>query len=71
MDNDISFFQKWATSCGHCQRVTSRGHFLFTSRGQKSSFWVNFRGHFLMVMMNSANRRAGGGSEALARLSKG
>ena len=39
-DGDISwtmtsrghFFSKWATSRGHCQRVTSRGHFLVTSR---------------------------------------
>ena len=40
-DGDISwtmtsrghFLSKWATSRGHCQRVTSRGHFLVTSRG--------------------------------------
>ena len=45
------FFSKWATSRGHFQRVTSRGHFLVTSRGQKCprevSFGVNFRRHFL------------------------
>ncbi len=40
-DGDISwtvtfrghFFSKWATSRGHCQRVTSRGRFLVTFRG--------------------------------------
>jgi hypothetical protein len=40
-DGDISwtmtsrghFLSKWATSREHCQRVTSRGHFLVTSRG--------------------------------------
>ena len=40
-DGDISwtitfrghFFSKWATSRGHSQRVTSRGHFLVTSHG--------------------------------------
>jgi hypothetical protein len=89
-DGDISwtitsrghFFSKWATSRGHCQRVTSRGHFLVTSRGRfcprevlflgwifVDIFWVNSSGRFLMVIINSANRRGCGG-EAPARLSK-
>jgi hypothetical protein len=51
-----NFFSKWATSRGHFQRVTARGHFLVTSRGQKCPlfgwilvdiFWVNSSGHFL------------------------
>ena len=50
-DGDISwtmisrghFFSKWATSHGHCQRVTSCGHFC----SREVLFWVNFHGHFL------------------------
>ena len=73
-DGDISwtmtsrghFFSKWGTSCGHCQRVTSRGHFLVTSCGSflrwifVDIFWVNSSGHFLMVIINSANCRKWG-----------
>ena len=50
----------WQTSRGHKRRifVDKMGEFLWTllvnSRGQnvheKSSFWVNFRGHFSMKM---------------------
>ena len=53
-DGDISwtmtsrghFFSKWATSRGHCQRVTSRGHFLVTSRGRFCPREVLFLGDF-------------------------
>ena len=53
-DEDISwtmtsrghFFSKWATSHGHCQRVTSRGHFLVTSRGRFCPREVFFLGEF-------------------------
>ncbi len=51
-DGDISwtmtsrghFFSKWATSRGHCQRVTSRGHFcprevLFLGEFLWTFFW--------------------------------
>ena len=60
MDNDISWTlsSKWVTSRGHCQRVTSRGHFLGEFCGH---FWVNSSGHFLMMMINSVNRRGWGG----------
>jgi hypothetical protein len=40
------FFSKWATSRGHCQRVTSRGHFLVTSRGQQCPPEVLILGEF-------------------------
>ena len=45
VDNDISWTlsSKWVTSRGHCQRVTSRGHFLCEFCGH---FWVNSSGHF-------------------------
>ena len=60
VDNDISWTlsSKWVTSRGHCQRVTSRGHFLCEFCGH---FWVNSSGHFLMMMINSVNRRGWGG----------
>jgi hypothetical protein len=40
------FLSKWATSRGHCQRVTSRGHFLVTSRGHFCPQEVLFLGEF-------------------------
>ena len=45
------FFSKWATSRGHCQRVTSRGHFLVTSRGRFSPREVLFLGDFLWTFL--------------------
>ena len=40
------FFSKWAISRGHCQRVTSRGHFLVTFRGHFRPREVLFLGDF-------------------------
>jgi hypothetical protein len=53
-DGDISwtmtshghFLSKWATSRGHCQRVTSCGHFVVTSRGHFCPREVLFLGEF-------------------------
>ena len=45
------FFSKWANSSGHFLRLNSCGH-LVTFRGH---FGVNYSGHFLMVITNSAN----------------
>ena len=58
-DGDISwtmssrghFFSKWATSRGHCQRVTSRGHFLVTSRGRFCPREVLFLGEFSWTLL--------------------
>ena len=64
MDNDIS----WTL-------FFKIGDFSWTLLSTKSplfgrpAFWVNSSGHFLMVIINSANRR-GCESEASARLSE-
>jgi hypothetical protein len=84
VDNDISwilFFKmgdfSWTLSKGDFS-WTLFGDFLWTLLSTRSPlfgwifveiFWVNSSGHFLMVIINSANRR-GCGAEAPARLSK-
>ena len=44
------FFSKWVNSRGHCQRVTSRGHFLVTFRGHFRPREVLFLGDFLWTL---------------------
>ena len=84
MDNDISwtlFFKmgdfSWTLSKGDFS-WTLFGDFSWTLLSTRSPlfgvnfrghFWVNSSGHFLMVIINSANRRGCGG-EAPARLSE-
>ena len=73
------FFSKWANSSGYFLRVNSRGHCLSTRIPLLwwifvDIFWVNFSGHFLMVITNGANTvgqpQLGVRAESPARLSE-